>query len=163
MLKVMRQVGNVLLKLGLSALAIGAFIYISAKAPFLRDNAALPIIAPSPGVDAGAAPGAAAMGGVPAQLAFADRDARFSGSFFGQGVDAGFQLSEVDLDGECAGAGERFMGQTCPECVLTPVPAEPGEPATLFWSRPAAEKGGVGTVFRDCLRELPNGVGNITQ
>ena len=145
----LRQFGSVVAKLALSAVAIVAFLMITARVPFFNTSEPLSMASMQPMTGAGilAAHNAAA------RITFASDDDRFNGSFYALGEDSGFQLEELDIPGPCENAGRRYLAQQCPDCVVTEAVAEPGQPSTLFWSD-ARANGSMGTIFLDCTREL---------
>jgi hypothetical protein len=142
---------NVIYKLAASLVAIAAFFFISAQLPYFQSDQPISLAGFTP------MSGNNTAANLPATLSITDGDARFSGDFFDAGSNTGFAMEEVDVAGPCTEAGERYLAHSCPQCSVTPAISDAGDPPTLFWMDPTAEQSTVGTIFRDCAAELPNG------
>jgi hypothetical protein len=84
------------------------------------------------------APNAAGL--LPSMGLFSARFAQGNGS-------PGFSTAELTVDGDCEGAGRRYIEQTCRDCQVFAGQVQPGQPQALTWSE---ANGALHSVTADC-------------
>jgi len=82
----------------------------------------------------------------------------FKARFAGDQAGSGFATEEHRVQGECAGAGFRYIRETCPDCEIINKPSPEYAPPMLMWSKAGGTTGGVRTVSTDCISVGPDGV-----
>lgn len=163
-----RSVGTVVL--------LGAFVAFLVRAPFMSQDVTVATDAGRPALAPPVAAGVAAESGTlrspllpaesPGSAGFQLRPmfGLFDAAFAATDNDAGFRSSEVQVAGNCAGAGQRYFEAECPGCELLGGP-DAGNADMLLWSERVDGRDVMRSVSRDCIGMSPAGlalVGTLT-
>jgi len=81
-------------------------------------------------------------------------------AYFSETADSpGFATEEFRVEGDCEGAGRRYVEEACPDClIIAGEPGEPGEPAMLMWTQLHEGEPAFYTVTADCMAIGDDGV-----
>jgi hypothetical protein len=166
------RLSSVLLKSFGTLVLAGAFVWMVGRAPFLpdlsRENAATGNNAQSSyllrnlNINSGSAPaGPPQWSALPPAAVTAGLEPAmglFKARFAGDEPGSGFATEEHRVPGECAGAGYRYIRNTCPDCQIINKPLSDKAQPMLMWTDANVAKGGIKSVSTDCVSIGPDGV-----
>jgi hypothetical protein len=66
---------------------------------------------------------------------------------------AGFDMTEVVVDGVCEDAGRRYIRTQCPDCLIMEGQTAINEPGVLIWSSDLAAATEFNAIFQDCSEQ----------